>query len=123
MTEEQIIRTYLYPCFPNKGKSQKVERLLTEYRKTAQDIAKLQWREFFSNGKFNKYLNIKALHSALSERRKQTCQWQVVGVLNGYLANIQDEFERIVYHYYPQSQSYGWQAGYQGNTLDRRICA
>ncbi len=74
MTEEKIIRTYTYPCFPNKGKSQKVERVLAEYRKTAQDIAKRQWREFFRNGKFNKYLNIKALNSLLSERYKQTCQ-------------------------------------------------
>ena len=39
MTEERIIRTYTYPCSPNKGKSQKVKRVLAEYRKTAQDIA------------------------------------------------------------------------------------
>ncbi|MBO0201235.1 hypothetical protein, partial [Vibrio alginolyticus] len=63
MTEERIIRTYTYPCSPNKGKSQKVKRVLAQYRKTAQDIAKLQWHEFFRNGKLNKYLNIKALNS------------------------------------------------------------
>ena len=98
MTEEKIIRTYTYPCSPNKGKVKKVEQVLKEYRKTAQDIAKLQWHEFFRNGKFNKYLNIKALNSLLSARYKQTCQWQVVGILNGYLANIQRGFERIVYN-------------------------
>jgi len=98
MTEEKIIRTYAYPCSPNKGKAQKVERVLAEYRKTAQDIAKLQWHEFFRNGKFNKYLKIKALNSLLSARYKQTCQWQVVGVLDGYLARVQEEFEKIVHH-------------------------
>ena len=74
MTEEKIIRTYTYPCSPNKGKVKKVEQVLKEYRKTAQDIAKLQWHEFIRNGKFNKYLNIKALNRLLSERYKQTCQ-------------------------------------------------
>jgi len=97
MTEEKIVRAYLYPCFPNKGKIDKVEQVLREYRTTAQAIAKLQWAGFFKTGKFNKYLKIKGLKSDLSERYKQNCQWQVVGVLEGYLSSIQNEFERMVY--------------------------
>ncbi|MGB9873754.1 MAG: hypothetical protein ACPLRS_02155 [Hydrogenobacter sp.] len=97
MIEEKVIRAYLYPCFPNKGKTHKIEQVLKEYRKTAQEIAKLQWNEFFKTGKFNRYLKLKKLESPLSERYKQTCQWQVVGVLEGFLSCIQEEFERIVY--------------------------
>ncbi|MGC8678016.1 MAG: RNA-guided endonuclease TnpB family protein [Hydrogenobaculum sp.] len=97
MTEEKVIRAYIYPCFPNKGKAEKIKQVLKEYRKTAQEIAKFQWNEFFKTGKFNKYLKLKQLKSSLSERYKQTCQWQVVGVLEGYLASIQNEFEKIVY--------------------------
>ncbi|MGB9811382.1 MAG: zinc ribbon domain-containing protein [Dictyoglomus turgidum] len=98
MTEEKIIRAYLYPCFPNKGKIHKIEQLLKEYRKTAQAISKIQWVKFFKTGKFNKYLKLKELESSLSERYKQTCLWQVVGVLEGYLSDIQEEFERIIYN-------------------------
>ena len=98
MTEERIIRTYTYPCFPSKSKLIKARKVLEEYRKSAQKIAKLQWTEFFRTGKFNKYLPLKALDSLLSARYKQTCQWQVVGVLDGYLARIQEEFAKIIDH-------------------------
>ena len=54
MTEERVIRTYTYPCFPNKSKLIKARKVLEEYRKSAQKIAKLQWIEFFRTGKFNK---------------------------------------------------------------------
>jgi putative transposase len=97
MTEDKIIRAYIYPCFPNKGKVEKIKQVLKEYRKTAQAIAKLQWSEFFKTGKFNRYLKLKEVKSFLSERYKQTCQWQVVGVLDGYISSIQNEFEKIVY--------------------------
>ncbi|MGC9188149.1 MAG: RNA-guided endonuclease TnpB family protein, partial [Sulfurihydrogenibium sp.] len=97
MTEDKIIRAYVYPCFPNNGKVEKIKQVLKEYRKTAQTISKIQWSEFFKTGKFNKYLKLKEVKSFLSERYKQTCQWQVVGVLDGFLSCIQEEFERIIY--------------------------
>ncbi|MGC8771815.1 MAG: hypothetical protein ACP5Q5_11265 [Brevinematia bacterium] len=97
MTEDKIIRAYIYPCFPNSGKIHKIEKVLKEYRKTAQEIAKIQWNEFFKTGKFNRYLKLKEVKSSLSERYKQTCQWQVIGVLEGFISSIQNEFERIIY--------------------------
>ncbi|MGC8789850.1 MAG: RNA-guided endonuclease TnpB family protein, partial [Caldisericum sp.] len=97
MTEDKIIRAYIYPCFPNNGKVEKRKQVLKEYRKTAQTIAKIQWSKFFKTGKFNRYLKLKEIKSFLSERYKQTCQWQVVGVLDGYISSIQNEFEKIVY--------------------------
>ncbi len=94
----RIIGTYTYPSYANKEKIQKIKQILTEYRKTAKNIAKLQWNYFFKNNTFNKNLDIKNLKSALSERYKQTCQWQVVSILEGFIENVKNEFEKIVYN-------------------------
>ncbi|AZU97764.1 IS607 family transposase ISCARN1 [Thermus phage YS40_Isch] len=93
----RIIGTYQYPSYANKGKIQKVEQVINEYRKTAKNIAKLQWTYFFKNGSFNKTLSIKHLNSKLSERYKQNCQRQVVGTLESFIENVKREFEKIVY--------------------------
>ncbi len=55
----RIIGTYTYPSYANKEKIQKIKQILTEYRKTAKNIAKLQWNYFFKNNTFNKNLDIK----------------------------------------------------------------
>ncbi len=94
----RIIGTYTYQSYANRGKVQKIKQILTEYRKTAKNIAKLQWNYFFKNNTFNKNLDIKKLKSALSERYKQTCQWQVVSILEGFIENVKNEFEKIVYN-------------------------
>jgi len=93
----KIIGAYLYPSYPNKGKIEKIKEVLKEYRKTAKQIAKAQWIHFFKTGEFNKYLDIKKLKAKLSERYKQTCQWQVVSVLESFIQNVKNEFEKIVY--------------------------
>lgn len=90
------IGTYTYPHFANKGKVIKILDTLKEYRKTAQEIAKIQWGYFFMNQQFNKYLPLKNIDSKLSERYKQTCQWQVYGVLEGYISKLQNKFVNIV---------------------------
>ncbi len=95
---DKIIGTYVYPSYANKGKIKKIKETLIEYRKTATKIAKHQWIEFFKNHKFNKNLNIKELKSKLSERYKQTCQWQVVSVLESFIENVKTEFERLIYN-------------------------
>ncbi len=94
----RIIGTYTYTSYANKEKIQKIKQILTEYRKTAKNIAKLQWNYFFKNNTFNKNLDIKNLKSALSERYKQTCQWQVVSILESFIQNVKNEFEKIVYN-------------------------
>ena len=90
--------TYFLHCSPNKEKENKVFNLLKEYRKTAKVIANQQWKTFQQTGKFNKYLDIKHIHSLLSQRYKQTCQWQVVATLESFISNVQNKFKSYVYH-------------------------
>ncbi|WP_028950833.1 RNA-guided endonuclease InsQ/TnpB family protein [Sulfurihydrogenibium subterraneum] len=97
-TNQEIIGTYFYPCYANKGKADKVIQIITEYRKTAQRIAKYLWSEFFKTGKFSKYKDVKSIRSNLSERYKQTCLWQVISTLNSFVSNIQEKFKEIVYN-------------------------
>ena len=91
------IRAYKHKHNANKGKIQTTKQILKEYRKTAQDISKLQWEIFFKEGRFNKNQNIKHIPSKLSERYKQTCQYQVVSALNSYISNRQNDYAKIVY--------------------------
>jgi len=93
-----MIRTYPVKHYENVNKGKKILELTKEYRILAGDISRVQWKEFYKRGKFNKNLDIKELKSPLSERYKQTCQYQVVGVLKSFLSNRQKEFVRIVYH-------------------------
>ncbi|WP_041675782.1 RNA-guided endonuclease TnpB family protein [Sulfurihydrogenibium azorense] len=96
MSKDMIVGAYEYRCFANKGKILRVIEVLKEYRKLAKIISNLQWEAFFKTGKFNKYLKLKSIHSNLSERWKQTCQWQVVSVLESFIGNIQNKFKEIV---------------------------
>ena len=91
------IRAYKHKHSINKGKIETIKEILYEYRKTAGYIAKIQWEIFFKEGKFNKNHKIKDIPSKLSQRYKQTCQYQVVSVLNSYISNRQNDFTRIVY--------------------------
>ncbi|HIE58688.1 MAG TPA: transposase, partial [Hydrogenothermaceae bacterium] len=75
------IRAYKHKHSINKGKIETIKEILYEYRKTAGYIAKIQWEIFFKEGKFNKNHKIKDIPSKLSERYKQTYQYQVVSVL------------------------------------------
>jgi putative transposase len=91
------IRAYKHKHSVNKGKIETVKQIIKEYRKTAEDISKLQWKLFFKEGSFNKNYKIKHIPSKLSERYKQTCQYQVVSVLNSYISNRQNDFVKTVY--------------------------
>jgi putative transposase len=93
-----MIRTYPVKHYENMNKKTKILKLSKEYRILAKSISCLQWKEFYKTGNLNKNLDIKELDSHLSERYKQTCQYQVVGVLKSWLSNRQKEFVRIVYH-------------------------
>jgi len=95
---ERIIGAYRYKHFGNKGKIDKILQVLKEYRKTAKYIAKIQWYLFFKQGSFNEYNDVKNIKSKLSERYKQTCQSQVVGILKSYISNRQNDFVEIVYN-------------------------
>lgn len=90
---KEIIRTYELQDFGNLSKMDKIAEIFSPYRKTAKAISNKHWFLFYNQTKrFDKNLDIKELQSKLSERYKQTCQYQVVSMLNSYLSNIQGRF-------------------------------
>jgi len=100
MNEDRIFGSYLFINYANKGKLEKINQVLTEYRKTAKDIAIYLWDIFFRFGKLphRKKINIKHIPSYLSERYKYICLWQVHSILSSYIANIQYQFANIVFN-------------------------
>jgi putative transposase len=98
----RIYGAYTLQHYANKRKVKKILEIIREYRRTAQNIAKFLWREFFKNGYFPHKMSIsssslKNVKSSLSQSYKHNCLWQVVAVLNSYIANIQNQFVRIVW--------------------------
>lgn len=91
-----MIRTYPLKHSINLGKQKKVIAVVKEYRKLAVMLSALQWQELYRHGDFDKNLDIKEVATSLSSRYKQTCQYQVVGVLKSFIANRQNEFVRMV---------------------------
>src|SRR3990167_9337229 len=92
-----MVRTYRVNHNANIGKQDKITAVIKEYRKTAQSISSAQWQRFYKEGKsFNKYFDIKHIQTSLSERYKQTCQYQVVSILNSFISNRKNDFSRIV---------------------------
>ncbi len=91
-----MIRTYPLKHWINPDKQKKILSVAEEYRKLAVKVASRQWQEFYRHGDFDKNADIKTIETALSERYKQTCQYQVAGVLNSFIANRQNEFVKIV---------------------------
>jgi putative transposase len=92
-----IIRTYPLKNFMNRIKQDKLVEVLFEYRKLAKKIANIQWKNFYMEKEFNKQIDIKSIDTLLSERYKQTNQYQVVGMLNSYIENRVNDFRKHVY--------------------------
>jgi len=78
-------RTYKLKHLANKGKLAKVIQTVQGYRNTADIIAREQWKCFYEKSQsFNRRCDI--------ERFKQTCQYQVVGTLDSFISNRQNDF-------------------------------
>ena len=92
-----MIRTYPLKNSINIGKQKKIVAVLKAYRQLAVKVSALQWQEFYQRGYVDKNLNLKKVETPLSERYKQTCQYQVVGVLKSFIANRQNEFVKLVW--------------------------
>ncbi|MBM3302911.1 MAG: transposase, partial [Deltaproteobacteria bacterium] len=76
------LRAYALKHQANKGKVGKVKAVFPAYRNLAREIAAVQWNLFFTTGSFDRNLApLSGIDSPLSERYKQTCQYQVVGML------------------------------------------
>ena len=91
MTE--IFRSYQLKNHSNQNKLDLLMDVIDMYRISAKQISNKQWELFYKNGaKFNNNLKITDLPIKLSERYKQTCQYQVVGMLNSYISNVKLRF-------------------------------
>jgi putative transposase len=90
-------RTHPHKHKANKGKVEKVKDLRKPYRQFASDVAKVQWNNFFLTGSFNKNLApLSAIESDLSERQRQVCQYQVVGILESFTSNLVNYVREII---------------------------
>ena len=93
-----MIKAYNLKHSINIGKQKKVFEILSEYRSTGILLSKIQWRNLFENGRFNKNLKIFLPESKISARYKQVIQYQVVGQLESYISNRQNEFVETVFN-------------------------
>lgn len=92
------VGTYPLKHKANKNKTETILAMFEPYRDFAQDIAGVQWNHFFATGRFSKYIdNLHHIPSVLTERQKQTCRDQVVGILESFVSNRANDFKRIVF--------------------------
>ncbi|MEJ5300277.1 MAG: zinc ribbon domain-containing protein [Thermodesulforhabdaceae bacterium] len=95
---DRTVGAYRFKHRANKGKISKIIALIGEYRKTAEAIARLRWKEFYLNrGKFQKYTKLDAVKSNLSERYKQTCDAQVLSMIRSHIEQVKKRIFRIVW--------------------------
>jgi len=102
-----IHRTDPLPALPNTGKRRAMRDLLAAWRDAAEAVAVDQWRRFFQNGAFAKNLSanqeaavpsLRAAKARIGAQRMQMVRTQVVGTLQSFIANRQNDFRRIVEH-------------------------
>lgn len=90
-----ILRTYPMQTVANRAKVEKVLDLFIAYPQAARQIAAAQWRLLFESGRTNKNAPVR-ITTRLSARYRQTCQYQVVGMLDSFLANRANEYKDAV---------------------------
>ncbi|BCX82792.1 transposase [Methylomarinovum caldicuralii] len=73
-----------------------MEAVVAAYRQTARAILRRKWRLLLETGRLDKNAQVKPIVSPLSERYKQTVQYQMVALLKGWLGNRQNDFINLV---------------------------
>ncbi len=96
----EVLRTDLLAHAMNPCKERQVMDLLRAWRRGAGSLGREQWRLFFEAGAFNK-MHRSEREAALAKvvgaaNRLQMVRYQVVGILDSYMTNRQNEFSRIV---------------------------
>lgn len=94
-----VHRTDLLPSNLTAGKRAKVLDLLTHYRAGAVLLGREQWRLFFETGRFDKNHDTDKVTFARAigaANRVQMCRYQVVGQLQGWVANRANAFRDAV---------------------------
>lgn len=91
-----LYRCDLLPHVMNQAKEGKVRDLFHAWRQVAVLHGREQWRIFFEAGGFNKLLQAGTGKKVLPAAACQMVRHQVVGVLESFLANRQNEFTDLV---------------------------
>lgn len=94
-----VHRTDLLRSPMTAAKEYDVRAMLTAYRKGAVLLGREQWRLFFGRGAFDKTHDTDKVRIASvvgAANRVQMCRFQVVGVLESFISNRQNEFRSIV---------------------------
>ena len=87
-----MIKSYKLELKANKEKLEKVKEVLKEYRKTAKVVLNTQLSLLYKNSKLNKNHKLQ-IDTKLSARYLQTLQYHIVGMLDSYLSNRQNDFK------------------------------
>ncbi len=82
----------------NRNKQTAIHAVKNAYRVLACQLANFQWKLFQQTFHFNKNAKLTNICSPLSERYKQTCNYQVVGQLASFISNKQNDFVEYVTH-------------------------
>jgi putative transposase len=94
-----IYRTDLLPHRMNTGKEAKVRMLLSAWRRAARAQAKEQWQLFFTTGRPNKRHDVSRTgYEELGTSYGQMVRWQVVGQIESWLSNRENDFRDLVHH-------------------------
>ena len=80
----------------NAGKAAKVDALLARWRQVAPRMAAEQWRLFFETGRFNALHGAQTALGLLGTAHRQMVRRQVVGMLQSWVANRQNDFKSAV---------------------------
>jgi len=94
-----VHRTDLLLSNMTVGKQAKVLDLLAHYRAGAVLLGREQWKLFFKTGRFNKNHDVDKVTFAGvigAANRVQMCRYQVVGQLQGWVSNRENEFRDAV---------------------------
>lgn len=96
-----MLRAYPMKLAANRRKIDRVLDLFVAYPQAAHNIAAHQWRLFFETGRLNKMAPV-AIDTRLSARYRQTCQYQVVSMLESFLANRANDYRDAVLSIAPE---------------------
>ena len=93
-----VYGTDLLPHRMNPGKEAKVRRLLAAWRQVAVAPGREQWKLFFTSGHPNKRHDVSRTgYDVLGTSYGQMVRWQVVGQIESWLSNRQNEFRAAVH--------------------------
>jgi len=91
-----MIRAYRLNLKANQTKIDTILKVTKEYRKTAKIVLDIQLNQLYKTGKLNKNFKLNIKDTKLSARYLQTLEYQIVSMLDSYLANRQNDFIEIV---------------------------